>query len=102
MATQSTFGLLRLTGFRALFLAQLLGAFNDNVLKVLVSLLAIETAALGHSAGYLSLVSAVFMAPYLLFSGYAGYVADICNKRRVLIAVKAGEVAIMVLAFAAL
>ena len=102
MSAPSPTALLRLSGFRALFLAQLLGAFNDNVLKVLVSLLAIETAALGHSGGYLSLVSVVFMAPYLLFSGYAGYVADIFNKRRVLIAVKAGEVAIMALAFCAL
>ena len=102
MVTHSSVDLLRLRGFRALFLAQLLGAFNDNVLKVLASLLAIETAALGHSGGYLSLVSVVFMAPYLLFSGYAGYVADIFNKRRVLIVVKAGEIAIMVLAFTAL
>ncbi|HVM81819.1 MAG TPA: DUF6134 family protein [Stellaceae bacterium] len=102
MSAQSANAVLRLRGFRALFLAQLLGAFNDNVLKVLVSLLAIESAAIGHSGGYLSLVSTVFMAPYLLFSGYAGYVADIFNKRRVLILVKAGEVAIMILAFAAL
>src|SRR5215471_13141328 len=102
MSTQSSNGVFRLSGFRALFLAQLLGAFNDNLLKVLVSLIAIERAALGHSGGYLSLVSAVFMLPYLLFSGYAGYVADVFNKRRVLVAVKAGELAVMALAFAAL
>jgi acyl-[acyl-carrier-protein]-phospholipid O-acyltransferase/long-chain-fatty-acid--[acyl-carrier-protein] ligase len=95
-------GLLQQRGFRALFLAQLLGAFNDNVFKILVSLLTIETAAVGHTGGYLSLAGAVFMAPYLLLSGYAGYAADFFEKRRVLIAVKAFEIAIMALALAAL
>ncbi len=102
MPSQSPRRLLRHRGFRALFSAQLLGAFNDNVFKMLVSLLAVDTAATGHTGAYLSLVGAAFMAPYLLFSGYAGHVADIFDKRRVLVVAKAGEIAIMILAFAAL
>src|SRR5713226_4406050 len=94
--------LLRHRGFRALLSAQLLGAFNDNVFKMVVSLLAVDTASGGHAGGYLSLVGAIFMAPYLLFSGYAGYFADIYDKRRVLIVAKAGEIAIMALALVAL
>ncbi|HKF73231.1 MAG TPA: MFS transporter [Stellaceae bacterium] len=94
--------LLRDRGFRALLLAQLLGAFNDNVFKIVVSLLAIDAAAVGHTGGYLSLTGAVFLAPYLMFSGYAGHVADAFDKRRVLIAVKACEIAIMALALVAL
>jgi acyl-[acyl-carrier-protein]-phospholipid O-acyltransferase/long-chain-fatty-acid--[acyl-carrier-protein] ligase len=102
MLPQSSRSLLRHRGFRALCFAQLLGAFNDNVFKMVVSLLAVDTASGGHAGGYLSLVGAIFMAPYLLFSGYAGYFADIYDKRRVLIVAKAGEIAVMSLALAAL
>src|SRR5262249_4339210 len=94
--------LLRGPSFRGLFLTQLLGAFNDNLFKIVVSLLALDTAAVGHSGGYLSVAGAVFMTPYLMFSGYAGYAADVFDKRRVLILVKAFEIVIMALAFAAL
>jgi hypothetical protein len=57
MQTQISAGSLRQGGFRALFLARLLGAFNDNVFKILVSPLAIEAAAIGHVGGYLSLAA---------------------------------------------
>ena len=69
---------------------------------MVVSLLAAGTASKSGSAGYLSLTSAVFILPYILFSGYAGFVADRFDKRRVLIIGKLLEVAIMVLALAAL
>jgi MFS family permease len=76
---------------------------NDHLLKMLVSLMAIGAAAdSGGAGGYLSLTTAVFIAPYLLFSGYAGHVADVFNKRSVLIVTKAGEVAIMGLALVGL
>ena len=93
--------LLRHRGFRSLFVAQLLGAFNDNVFKMVVSLVAVNSA-LGHAGGYLSLVGAIFILPYLLFSGYAGGVTDRFAKRSVLIAAKAAEIAIMTLGLAAL
>jgi acyl-[acyl-carrier-protein]-phospholipid O-acyltransferase / long-chain-fatty-acid--[acyl-carrier-protein] ligase len=102
MSPQSSRSLLRHRGFRALCSAQLLGAFNDNLFKMVVSLFAVDTASHGHTGGYLSLVGAVFLAPYLLFSGYAGRVADVFEKRRVLVVGKAGEIGIMLLALVAL
>ncbi len=96
-------GLVRRTGFSALLCTQFLGAFNDNLYKMIVSMLAVSAAlAAGGGSAYLSLAGAVFILPYLLFSGYAGYVADVFDKRSVLIATKAVEIAVMGLALVAL
>jgi hypothetical protein len=52
-----------------------------------VSLTAANLALVGQGyAALLSLSSIVFVAPYILFSGYAGYVADRFDKRSVVIA----------------
>jgi acyl-[acyl-carrier-protein]-phospholipid O-acyltransferase/long-chain-fatty-acid--[acyl-carrier-protein] ligase len=92
--------LLESRGFRAFLWTQFLGALNDNAYKMVLSLLAV--AYVPSQAGrYLALAGATFIAPFLLFSGYAGYLADACNKRRVLIATKAMEMGTMLLAFAA-
>ena len=64
-------------GFQAFLWTQFLGAFNDNVYKMIVSVGAVELAAnrlLG--ARYLALAGAVFVLPFLLFAGYAGQIAD--------------------------
>ena len=83
-------------GFRSLLSAQFFGAINDNLFKMVVSLLALSAGMQADSGGgYLSLTAAVFVVPYLLFSGYAGYAADVLGKRRVLVAAKFLEVAIM-------
>jgi acyl-[acyl-carrier-protein]-phospholipid O-acyltransferase / long-chain-fatty-acid--[acyl-carrier-protein] ligase len=89
-------------GFLSLLSAQFLGALNDNLLKMVVSLLAAGIAAESGKGGYLSLVSGVFILPYLLFSGYAGFLADRFDKRAVLIAGKGLEIAVMILALGAL
>lgn len=103
MSSSSLASPLRNGSFRALVGTQFLGAYNDNLFKMLVSLMAVDAAAgaIG-SGGYLSLTGVVFIVPYLLFSGYAGHVADRFGKRSVLVATKAIEVAIMALALAAL
>jgi len=77
---------------------QFLGAFNDNVYKIVVSMFAIH---LSESAGYLPAVGAIFIVPFLFFSGYAGHIADVFNKRNVLIATKGCEIVVMILATAA-
>jgi acyl-[acyl-carrier-protein]-phospholipid O-acyltransferase / long-chain-fatty-acid--[acyl-carrier-protein] ligase len=88
---------------RALLTAQFLGAFNDNVYKMVVSLLAVqETLKAGAGSAALALVSAVFIIPFLLFSGYAGHAADVLSKRTVLVATKSFEVLVMGLACGAL
>ncbi|HUL71794.1 MAG TPA: acyl-[ACP]--phospholipid O-acyltransferase [Vicinamibacterales bacterium] len=80
---------------------QFLGAFNDNVFKIVVILLA-ATAPGRDAARDVALAGAMFIAPFLLFSGYAGDLADRFNKRRVLVAMKVFEIAAMALAIPAL
>ena len=63
-------GLLNDRGFHAFLWTQLLGAFNDNVYKIIVSMRAVHVAASSESSSlYLSLAGAVFVVPFLLFSG---------------------------------
>jgi acyl-[acyl-carrier-protein]-phospholipid O-acyltransferase/long-chain-fatty-acid--[acyl-carrier-protein] ligase len=83
-------------GFQAFLWTQFLGAFNDNLYKIVVSMRAVEVASASGSE-YLSLAGAVFVAPFLLFTGYAGHLADAVSKRTVLISVKVFEVAVMLL-----
>ena len=89
--------------FHAFLWTQFLGAFNDNVYKMIVSVGAVELAAnqlLG--ARYLALAGAVFVLPFLLFAGYAGQLADWYSKTRVLQITKAFEIVIMGVGMAAL
>src|SRR6185437_9492001 len=102
----------RNTGYRSLladsrfegFLwAQFLGAFNDNVYKMIVSFTAVEIAVDSATSGrYLALSGAVFILPYILFSGYAGQLADRYSKTRVLQITKALEIVTMAMGIAAL
>jgi acyl-[acyl-carrier-protein]-phospholipid O-acyltransferase/long-chain-fatty-acid--[acyl-carrier-protein] ligase len=81
---------------------QFLGAFNDNVYKMIVSLLAVRLAGEASSSAMLSLIGAVFILPFLLFSGYAGHLADVRSKRSVLVWSKVLEIVAMLLAVPAL
>jgi len=92
--------LLKSRGFEAFLWTQFLGAFNDNAYKYVVSVLAVQMAA-NTAAGsrYLSEGLAVFILPFFLFSGYAGHVADVYNKRTVLITTKLFEILAMAMAF---
>jgi acyl-[acyl-carrier-protein]-phospholipid O-acyltransferase/long-chain-fatty-acid--[acyl-carrier-protein] ligase len=87
-------GLIRNGGFQAFLWTQFLGALNDNLYKIALSLRAVHVAA-EHGAAYISLAGAVFVAPFLMFSGYSGHLADRFSKRRVMIAVKVFEIAAM-------
>lgn len=91
--------LLKSFGFQSFLWTQFLGAFNDNVYKIIVSMLAVDAAAHnGGGSGYLSLVGAVFILPFFLFSGYAGHLADAFSKRTVLVVTKSFEIVAMTLA----
>ena len=92
--------LLKSGGFQAFLWTQFLGALNDNLYKMVVSLRAVQVAA-GGGGATLSLAGVVFVAPFLLFSGYSGRLADAVSKRSVLVAVKAFEVVVMLLGLAA-
>src|ERR1700754_2352620 len=71
------------TSFWGMAATQFLGAFNDNLFKQLILLLATPTAAelLAHTAkARQSTAMNVFAVPFLLFSGVAGYVSDRISK----------------------
>ena len=75
--------------------SEFLGILNDNVYRTILSFFVVslslnpETAATAPS---ISLVGAIFILPYLLFSGYAGFIADRFNKRTVILLVKLWEI----------
>ncbi len=90
-------------GFESFLWTQFLGAFNDNVYKMIVSLLAASLAVNQHAgARYLALAGAAFVLPYLLFAGHAGQIADRFSKTRVLQITKALEIVTMLLGLSAL
>src|SRR5215212_8663876 len=92
--------LLRDRGFQSFLWTQFLGAFNDNVFKMIVSVAAVSYTAGNEEAGsqYLALTGAVFVLPFLLFAGWAGQLADRFSKTRVLVVTKAFEILTMILA----
>jgi acyl-[acyl-carrier-protein]-phospholipid O-acyltransferase/long-chain-fatty-acid--[acyl-carrier-protein] ligase len=90
MAHSGYGGILKNGGFQAFLWSQFLGAFNDSVYQTIVAL-----HVGGANPAYVPIVPAVFTLPSLLFSGYAGHLADKVSKRSVLMAVKAFEIAIM-------
>lgn len=89
--------------FEGFLWAQFLGAFNDNVYKMIVSFTAVRMALNTATSGrYLALAGAVFIFPYILFSGYAGQLADRYSKTHMLQITKSLEVVTMLLGIAAL
>jgi acyl-[acyl-carrier-protein]-phospholipid O-acyltransferase/long-chain-fatty-acid--[acyl-carrier-protein] ligase len=89
--------------FWGIVAAQFLGAFNDNVFKQLVLLLALTATVGGSPQDLQGLGVVVFALPFLLFSGIAGYFSERYSKRQVIILSKAAEIVVMlcgVVAFA--
>ena len=81
--------------FVAYLISLFLGAFNDNAYKTVVMLIALSQFDTGYVDFYFIGAQLVFILPYLLFAGYAGYLADIYSKTKVFIATKFLEVIIM-------
>ncbi|MEP7244556.1 MAG: MFS transporter [Gammaproteobacteria bacterium] len=101
MDSPNQFRLLFQRRFLPFFGAQALGAFNDNVYRnVLVILLTYHAASATTLPPEIltNLAGGLFILPYLVFSGLAGELADRFDKTRVLQAVKAVEILIMILA----
>src|SRR4051812_10036948 len=85
-------------GFWAMAVTQFLGAFNDNLFKQLVLLLATPSAlqiAAGVAKDRQGQAQIVFACAFLIFSGVAGFVADRISKRVVVVSAKLAEILIM-------
>jgi len=84
--------------FAPLFVTQFLGAFNDNLLKSAMGIaVTFRLAEQTDSASLVMLAGAVFTAPYFLFSGMSGTLADRVDKATIARIVKVVEIGIMAL-----
>jgi MFS family permease len=92
--------LLRDRSFRGFLGAQFLGAFNDNLFKQIVLLLAAGTLFPGEDKQ--GLAFAVFAAPFVLLGGVAGEVSERFSKSRIMVLMKVFEIAILGAGMAAL
>jgi 1-acyl-sn-glycerol-3-phosphate acyltransferase len=87
--------------FLPFFCAQACGAFNDNLLKnVLIILVTYQAARWSALRPELlaNIAAALFIAPFVFFSGIAGQLGERYDKTRILKCVKALEIIIMLLA----
>lgn len=81
--------------FWGLTVTQFLGAFNDNLFRQLVLLMCVDLAldeARAEDLQGWALV--VFAVPFVLFSGFAGFISDRTSKRKIVVLCKLAEVAI--------
>jgi|688.fasta_scaffold03163_15 acyl-[acyl-carrier-protein]-phospholipid O-acyltransferase/long-chain-fatty-acid--[acyl-carrier-protein] ligase len=97
--------------FWGMLLTQFLGAFNDNVYKQLVLLMAMPVTVVAASAAVDTTAvelpqqgtdmqgwaTFVFSLPFVLFSGYAGYLSDRFSKTPIIVFSKVAEIVVMLL-----
>lgn len=95
--------LLRDRSFWGMNVTQFLGAFNDNLFKQRLLLLAtpgVAAAEAGEAEDKQWIALAVMAAAFLLFSGFAGWLADRTEKRKLIIGSKVAEIFVMILGLA--
>ncbi|MEO5612429.1 MAG: MFS transporter [Sphingomicrobium sp.] len=96
--------LLRTRRFLPIFVTQLLGAFNDNLFKSAMVILA--TYAIFNDATkeatFNGVAGALFILPFFLFSALSGQLADANDKARIIRIVKTAEILIMIVGAAGL
>jgi MFS family permease len=84
--------------FAPLFVTQFLGAFNDNLLKSAMGIVVtFRLAEQSDTASLVMIAGAVFIAPFFLFSGASGTLADRVDKAVIARIVKLVEIGIMTL-----
>lgn len=76
---------------------QFLGALNDNLFKMFVTLFLVGQLPSSWRDTTLSLATILFALPFLAFAPLAGYFADRFSKSRVTVALKYAELGIMAL-----
>lgn len=85
-----------------LLTAQFLGSLNDQSLKIIVALFAVDAGLLIETqGGHLALAGAIYAAPFLLFSHIAGRTADTFDKYKISLNLKLFELGIALACIAA-
>lgn len=93
-----SFTLLTTKRFLPMFIAQFLGAFNDNVFKnAMVILLTYRAAETLRPDLLVPLAAGLFILPFFLFSAMAGQLADKYEKARLVRLIKLYELPCMLL-----
>ncbi len=87
--------------FWGLLVTQFLGAFNDNLYKQLMLLMAISAVGGKLSEDTQGWAAALFSLPFVLLSSFAGYLSDKFSKSRIIFICKVAEIVITLLAVAA-
>jgi acyl-[acyl-carrier-protein]-phospholipid O-acyltransferase/long-chain-fatty-acid--[acyl-carrier-protein] ligase len=90
---------LRDASFYGMLLTQFLAVFNDNFYKQIVLFICVERAMSGAAQDLQGTATIVFSLPFIIFSGFSGYLSDLISKRRIIVIAKVAEVVIMLLAF---
>lgn len=85
----------RKSGFIAFLVTSFWGAFNDNFFRFLVTCFALEVLPHEKLKIYIPLTLAVFNLPYLICSGFTGYLADRFTKKHIIIWAKWIELIVM-------
>jgi len=83
------------TSFRWLNATQFLGALNDNVFKLLMIFFLVDPHDPQQAGKVSAIALAVFVVPFLLFTAFAGNLADRFSKRNIIVSVKAVELLAM-------
>jgi MFS family permease len=90
--------LLRMRRFLPLFVTQFLGAFNDNLFRTAMVMLAIYTIfnSEAQELAFSNMAQGLFILPFFLFSAVSGQLADMMDKAKLIRWIKTAEIIIMV------
>lgn len=74
-----------LSAFAYLNITQCIGAFNDNLYKLLVIYYMISVQGEEHTSQIIAFAGAIFIIPFLLFARIAGFLADYFSKSAIIL-----------------
>lgn len=83
--------------FIGMLVTQFLGAFNDNVFKQIMLFVCIDVAAGKREDNLQGVATVIFAVPFILLSGYCGYLSDKISKRNIVVTSKVLEIVVMFL-----
>ncbi|MFY7843396.1 MAG: MFS transporter [Rhabdochlamydiaceae bacterium] len=71
--------------------SQFLGIVNDNIIKLNLIYFLIDILGTGQTHRIISMISAFYILPLIIFSSFCGHLADRFSKRNILVIAKAAE-----------